>query len=319
MTKVGKILVFFNLIFSLVVGAFVVVVYISQRHWAADYNDLAQRYQVVDASNAAYQKQLQQAQDYSNLFNTEVLNKIASDKDLNEKIGLQPSDNAAAKLDKIKATLAAALKDDADQKVAADKLRDELTEARKNADRDNAALVTARAEADKHQAESADTRVRLAAEEKKNLDLVEARDKEKDERVAASIRATSFEQRMLQLEKENDKLARDNQRLVAGGVSVTTAMKKEGPNPPLDSVEGQISEVDPSGLVRITIGSDAGLVKGNTLEVYRLNTQIPDQSKYLGRLRLIEVRNTEAVGQLMGKPPVPPQPGDTVSSKILGG
>ena len=80
-----------------------------------------------------------------------------------------------------------------------------------------------------------------------------------------------------------------------------------------------VSEVDPSGLVRITIGSDAGLVTGNTLEVYRLNTLVPDQSKYLGRIRLIQVRNTEAVGQLMGKPTAPPQAGDTVSSRIVGG
>ncbi len=61
MTAVGKILVFFNLIFSLVVGAFVVTVYISQTHWVAEYNQLKERYVVADASNAAYQAELKKA------------------------------------------------------------------------------------------------------------------------------------------------------------------------------------------------------------------------------------------------------------------
>jgi hypothetical protein len=127
------------------------------------------------------------------------------------------------------------------------------------------------------------------------------------------------ELREKELANENDKLARDNQKLIANGSTLNTALKRDAMNPPLENVEGVIREVDPSGLVRISIGSDAGLVKGNTLEVYRLNTQAPSESRYLGRIKLLDVRNTEAVGQLLSKPPVPPQVGDTVSSKIAGG
>ncbi len=316
MTAVGKILVFFNLIFSLVVGAFVVFTYISQTHWAHEYNDLAQRYAVVDASNAAYQKQHQQDQDYAKLFNDQVL----KDGELEKMTGLQASDTVPDKLDKIKKTLKAALDEAKDKGQKLKDKGDELTTAQTKLDAQESALAGARAEADKHQTETADTRTRLAAEEKKSLAMITELGHEHDLMVKYKIDFDTANLRAEQLEKENDKLARDNQRLVANGGSATTALKpKEGPNPPLDSVEGMVSEVDPSGLVRITIGSDAGLVTGNTLEVYRLNTLVPDQSKYLGRIRLIQVRNTEAVGQLMGKPTAPPQAGDTVSSRIVGG
>ena len=319
MTAVGKILVFFNLIFSLVVGAFVVVVYISQTHWASQYKDLEQRYAVANASNAAYQKQLAQAQDYTNTFNKEVLNKIAADKDLNAQVGLADADDFTVKLDKIKKTLKAALDDAKDKAQKLKDKGDELTAAQSKLDAQDAALSGARAEADKHQAETEDTRKRLAAEEKKSLEMITELGKEHDQMVKYKIDFDTANLRAQQLEKENDKLARDNQRLVANNGTPVASRTKDGLNPPLDSVEGQISEVDPSGLIRITIGSDAGLTKGNTLEVYRLNTLVPDQSKYLGRIKLIEVRNTEAVGQLMGRPAAPPQAGDTVSSRIAGG
>ena len=40
MTKVGKILVFFNLVFSMVVGAFAVLDYTARTHWVTKYKEL---------------------------------------------------------------------------------------------------------------------------------------------------------------------------------------------------------------------------------------------------------------------------------------
>jgi hypothetical protein len=86
-------------------------------------------------------------------------------------------------------------------------------------------------------------------------------------------------------------------------------------NPPTENVEGVVKRVDDnSGLVTISIGSDAGLTKGHTLEVFRLNPP-----KYLGTIRLLEVKPTESVGK-----PTPTrqgdkiQSGDRVASRILG-
>ncbi len=40
MTAVGKILVFLNLVFSLVVGAFVIMIYLARTHWVDEYKKL---------------------------------------------------------------------------------------------------------------------------------------------------------------------------------------------------------------------------------------------------------------------------------------
>jgi galactokinase len=292
MTAVGKILVFFNLIFSLIVGAFVVTVYISQAHWASAYKDLSERNQVVEASVAQYQNDAKKTADY---------------------------DDLKAKLQAVTATVKAAQADALAQKADADKARADLTAAESKYAANDAALVTALEDVKKRQAESEATKDLLKKQTDDNLKMVQKLGEEHDQMVAWKIRADSAELRSKELEKENDKLARDNQKLIANGGQVVQATKRDGPNPPLDGVEGLIKEVDPSGLVRITIGSDAGLANGNTLEVYRLNTQVPEQSRYLGRIKIIRVSNNEAVGQLMNKSPVPLQPGDTVSSRISSG
>ena len=290
MTAVGKILVFFNLIFSLIVGAFVVTVYISQAHWASEYKDLYERNQVTEASVKQYQDDAKRTADY---------------------------DDIKAKLQQVTATVKAAQADALAQKADADKARADLAAKGEAFTANEAALVAAVEDVKKRQAESEATKKLLKEQTDENLKMVQKLGEEHDQMVAWKIRADSAELRTKELEKENDKLARDNQKLSAGGV--VQATKRDGPNPPLDSVEGLIKEVDPSGLVRITIGSDAGLANGNTLEVYRLNTQVPEQSRYLGRIKIIRVSNNEAVGQLMNKSPVPLQPGDTVSSRISTG
>jgi len=64
-------------------------------------------------------------------------------------------------------------------------------------------------------------------------------------------------------------------------------------------------------LVTLSIGSDVGLARNHTLDIYRLN---PDP-KYIGRLRIVDVRPTGSVGRVINQPgmltPVV-QVGDTV-------
>jgi hypothetical protein len=315
MTAVGKILVFFVLIFSLIDGAFVVTVYISQTHWAAEYKDLKKRYEVADASNAAYQTELKKASDYAKSFNDQVLR----DGDLEKAAGLKDSDDQPTKLKKIKDVIKAALNDATVQKGIADKAREDLSAAMQKLTASDAVATAKSAEVEKRQEESKLTRALLADETKKNLEAVVALGKEHDQAVAQSILAKSAQVRLKQLEEENDHLAKDNQKLAAGGPTYTSAKPRETRNPPPENVQGRIRDVSPSGLVRISLGSDVGLAKGNTLEVYRLNTQAPDLSKYLGRIKIIEVTATEAVAQPITKPSGPLQAGDQVSSQILGG
>jgi len=79
-------------------------------------------------------------------------------------------------------------------------------------------------------------------------------------------------------------------------------------------MHGYIKAADAiSGMVTINLGSDAGLNRGNTLEVYRL---APART-YLGLVRILDVRPNEAVGKFVlrfGTVAV----GDEAASDILG-
>ena len=77
-------------------------------------------------------------------------------------------------------------------------------------------------------------------------------------------------------------------------------------------IEGKVTQVD-GGLATISIGLDAGVAKGMTLDVYR-----PDPPTYLGRLRIINARPTGAVGQMIGKQEKPIQAGDQLSNRLDG-
>jgi hypothetical protein len=81
-------------------------------------------------------------------------------------------------------------------------------------------------------------------------------------------------------------------------------------------VHGRIKSTDATtGYVTLDIGSDAGLSKDNTLDVYRLGAD----PKYLGTIRIVAVNPHEAVGR-----PVSAQRrgliqvGDQVAASILG-
>ncbi|HEY7311021.1 MAG TPA: hypothetical protein VH643_16775 [Gemmataceae bacterium] len=90
-------------------------------------------------------------------------------------------------------------------------------------------------------------------------------------------------------------------------------------NPPAENVEGLVKRVEESsGLMTIGIGSDAGLAKGHTLELFRLDAETPSKSKYLGTVRILEVKAKEAVAQPVGRLASPPKAGDRVASRILG-
>src|SRR5262249_27537845 len=86
--------------------------------------------------------------------------------------------------------------------------------------------------------------------------------------------------------------------------------EKKDKNPPKDAVEGELKEIDEkSGLMTVSIGSDVGLEKGHTLEVFR-TAPVP---KYLGSVRVVEVGPKTAVVKFVGKPLVPPEKGDKVA------
>jgi hypothetical protein len=132
-----------------------------------------------------------------------------------------------------------------------------------------------------------------------NGKLIEQVTKERQAKVTAEVQVGSLKSRnqdLLAALLEKDKELRA--RAVAGGVTAG-AGGQPVTNPPPENVEGFVKEVDRgSGLASLTIGSDSGLQKGMTVEVYRPNLNDPGQSRYLGTMRIMDVRAKEAVGRM---------------------
>lgn len=86
------------------------------------------------------------------------------------------------------------------------------------------------------------------------------------------------------------------------------------PNPPEVAVNGKV-EIVSHDLMQIDVGTDLGVEKDHTLEVYRL-TPSP---KYLGRARVIDCNTDKAVCRLLTGPDgkrMPIQVGDRVTSRF---
>lgn len=86
-------------------------------------------------------------------------------------------------------------------------------------------------------------------------------------------------------------------------------------NPPAKAIKGTVLRIDGvSGLVSLSVGSDHGLKKGQTLEVYRTKPR----AEYLGVIQILEVTSTSSVGQRQKSdlPLSPIREGDLVVDKI---
>ncbi len=287
MTTVGKILVFVNLLFSLAVGTLVVFAYTARTHWVSEYNKLKDYYAVSKANADTYAaevKRIEQDRD----------NQVAQAR--KERQGLQDKLTLATNQNKT--------------------LADDLDKERAKTAQTDAIVKAAQQDVAKRQADVDRMKETLTAETKKNNDLVKLNNDYRAEMVAAQLQAQGFKDRNKQLEGQVQELAKDLTRIRANLASGGSGAVRGAKNPPPENVEGLIKATDPgSGLVTITIGSDAGLSKGNTLEVFRL-ADVPSQSKYLGTIRIRNVTPSEAVGELVSRPSAPLQKGDIVASHI---
>jgi hypothetical protein len=87
-------------------------------------------------------------------------------------------------------------------------------------------------------------------------------------------------------------------------------------NIPPAGLEGTVKAVNAqAGIATISLGSDAGLRKGHTLEVFRIRPE----PKYLGKIQIVSVGPAEAVGKIMSRTPHEIQVGDRVMSDRITG
>lgn len=101
------------------------------------------------------------------------------------------------------------------------------------------------------------------------------------QKVQSDVLRERLEQLLAQIRKENAAKAANN-------------AKVDDANPPAELVKGKIEKVD-GDLVQINLGTDAGINKNHTLEVYR----VTPEAKYLGRIRIVDASKNQAVGRLV--------------------
>jgi hypothetical protein len=177
-----------------------------------------------------------------------------------------------------------------------------------------AAAEEAAAEAQRSRAEERRAREQADVQQKKLLDLEKLAAALRDRAVASELAAKSAQERNAALLEQIEALQKEVEKLRAGKKAPPGAPAER--NPPPKDIEATVVDVDQeSGLLTLSVGSDSGLSKGNTLEVFRLKPE----PKYLGTVTVVEVRARDAVAK-----PVKPlkrgaiQKGDQVASRILG-
>jgi len=299
MTILGKILVIFNLLFSLVVAALLIMVYITRTNWADGFNKLKDRYDVANANARAYQTERDEA----------IAKADKATKDLQAEVG------------KLNDRLTTA-------KNETQALQDQLNKEQGKGTKSEAAGVSTLQALSEMQKE-----VDQAKKTNKDLydyihhpqtGLLVKMDELRTQYVTAKIERDGLKTQNKELEGKLQEMAKQVVRLQAGTANVGVGVgggSKQVKNPPLENVEGLIEAIDAtdarSGLVKITIGSDSGIAKGHTLEVFRLN-RIPEQSKYLGTIEIIRVEEKKAIGRPVQRMLSPVEVGDRVASKISG-
>jgi hypothetical protein len=292
MTTIGKILVFLVFAAALIMGGLMVFVSRTTPDWA---NAVKER----DEKIAVFKSILDQESDSRRklLRDNEKLKQLLESK-------VTESGGVRAKLD--------------EEKKQTD---EQLKAARLDKEKADLNLQKATAEASRLQQELQFVQNELKDREKMinkfAEDITQARNAEqaaKNDAVTAANRLQSLNELLKEKERELAELTKKSQPSAVAG----TGPRDPGyNNPPPVYVKGRVEQVDEAdkSLVKISIGSDSGIRKDQTLEVYRTSPR----AEYLGRVVIVNAGAHDAFARIVRMPGLPLaslQPGDQVASTI---
>jgi hypothetical protein len=289
MTILGKMMAIFVLVLSILQGALTVMLFVSRAHWVRQNALQTNQVTIANTSVVQFQADLEQARAEAK----------------NERAALE------AQVKKLEQDL----KTETGNKTG---LQRQLADQTIKTQEQTAIAAAAQADAKTRQADNERMLTAIKERDKANADLVADNKKEREDRVNAEIQMRTALLNSQKMEERLRDAMRDLAKRSQPAATTTTVAKSSTPNPPQENMEGLVSEVDSSGLMKITIGSDAGLREGNTLDLYRI-AAVPSQSQYLGMVRIRKLTANEAVAEPVGRLAAKPQRGDQVSSRILGG
>jgi hypothetical protein len=293
MNTIGKILVILNFIFALVVGGFLVIDFATRTNWKTAYDNLKREMDQLKASRDASGAVTQGV--------TNRLKKAELDlKEMEQKLADQQ----------------------AEAKAGEDTLRFEIADWKLKLTGSSQTLDKAKSDVERLKNEVEDRDKTVREREKAIVALEADRNKYRAEALAQEGRSKSLQDRNEQLNEQVLRLSQDLAKERSGGGAAGQAVAQtfrnsNEPNPPGVKVRGKIERVDAQepSLVQISLGSDQGINRNNTLYAFRFQPQ----PKYLGMIRIVEVYPGRSVGRLMTAPGTPRNAlheGDEVSSEL---
>lgn len=291
MNAMGKILVILNFLFAVATLGFI-------------------SYYVANAANTAKDNAAQRREMEIARANAEA-SKAALTRLNNE------MKKALADLDDVKIKL---VEQEAAAKATEANLNLKIAEEKNRADDARLNLEKAEGELKRMQLEVKELAQTLKLREKLVLDLGEETKKYRAEAVAQESIAKLMQARNENLIGQIQRLTETIADLQKGPAEVGRPLNPNQPNPPRAFVKGKVERVDSrEGItfVVVSVGTDHGLQRDNTLEVYRRDPR----PEYLGMIRIVEADHHQAIGRLVRSgvgSRSPLQPGDIVASTTDG-
>jgi hypothetical protein len=279
MTVMGKILVFLILALALVQAALHIMFHVTQTNWQKGYEDMAARAKSADTDALQFRTDLNEERDK---FNKEIAEVRTELKKVNDSLAQEQGKTV--------------------------ELNKQLVAERDSRNKGDAQNASAQIGSQRRQEEVKRLEDTLKARDDRVKELVDSNNALRDRAVAAEIESKTLKERNGGLVAKLEEMTKENIKIRNGTAAGTLSAK----NPPPENIEGLVTKTDSSGLLTLSIGSDDGLAKGHTLEVFRLSP-----AKYLGTVRIISVTPHEAVAQPVSHPLGSIQQGDRVASKIL--
>jgi hypothetical protein len=294
MTVLGKILVFVNLVFSLLTAGLIVMVYTTRVNWNKAFDSqkaaVAVARQDVATAEADADRKVKEKDTQYQALKTEKDRAASEVRGLNDQLAKQKADY--------------------------DQLNNSITKGNQNNIDMTKELERRKTEVENQKKLVDDRDKKIAAIDHQMAML-------RDESTQYKIQWQQSKERNAVLQAQVEQLARDNerQRQQVGGGPVRGIAPAPGPAPApsgsssypparIEDLQGTIQRVD-GDLATITPGSDAGVAVGARLRVFRLQPK----AEYLGELTIRAVTPTQAVGQLTGPKAKQVKAGDMVDSK----
>jgi hypothetical protein len=287
MNTVGKILVILNFLFAVIVGALLVVDVALRNQWKDKYEQLAPYANAVKHSNDTNYQATKRVVDDFKRAKLELEQTTQKIKD-NEVAAKVIEDTYIAKLTDLESKL-----------VGGDVSLKQTLAAKQRLTNEIALLYTT-------------VKEREGLIVKLEADVKTFRLTAQNFEAIARTRQIQNENLLEQLREATISLVKEKSGVNREGVKV---VNPKDANPPAVLVNGKVQKVE-GNFMEISLGTDHGVNKDNTLDVYRLTPE----PKWIGVARIVEADHHSSVARLIpaGNPAfrMTPKAGDLVTSKL---